>query len=150
MARRLSCLSGNSAEFWLNAPRAVDPWDAAQAIGRDMRRIKPRRVAQHPNETGTPLMDAGAPHYRPHFHVVYHDRKCPFAVDTIECIAGSVPQPQQPLLEAWDELHVDDLRAAWTSVQSGASPGTLEPLQAGGRSMSHAMHRVDHVEVVGP
>ena len=41
MALRLSCLFGNSAEFWLNAQRAVDLWDAAKAIGNDMLRIKP-------------------------------------------------------------------------------------------------------------
>ena len=45
MARRLARLFGNSAEFWLNAQRAVDLWDAAQAIGNDMSRIKPLRVA---------------------------------------------------------------------------------------------------------
>ena len=45
MALRLARLFGNSAEFWLNAQRAVDLWDATQAIGNDMLRIKPLRVA---------------------------------------------------------------------------------------------------------
>ena len=45
MALRLSRLFGNSAEFWLNAQRAVDLWDAAQAIKGDVGRIKPLRVA---------------------------------------------------------------------------------------------------------
>ena len=45
MALRLSRLFGNSPEFWLNAQRAVDLWDAAQAIKGDMARIKPLRVA---------------------------------------------------------------------------------------------------------
>jgi addiction module HigA family antidote len=45
MALRLSRLFGNSAEFWLNAQRAVDLWDAAQAIQDVVRRIKPLRVA---------------------------------------------------------------------------------------------------------
>ena len=45
MALRLSRLFGNSAEFWLNAQRAVDLWDAAQAIKAEVRRIKPLRVA---------------------------------------------------------------------------------------------------------
>ena len=45
MALRLSCLFGNSPDFWLNAQRAVDLWDAAQALESDMRRIKPLRVA---------------------------------------------------------------------------------------------------------
>jgi plasmid maintenance system antidote protein VapI len=44
-ALRLSRLFGNSAEFWLNAQRAVDLWDAAQAIKEDVARIKPLRVA---------------------------------------------------------------------------------------------------------
>ena len=45
MALRLSRLFGNSPEFWLNAQRAVDLWDAAQAIKEDVARIKPLRVA---------------------------------------------------------------------------------------------------------
>jgi addiction module HigA family antidote len=45
MALRLSRLFGNSAEFWLNAQRSVDLWDAAQAIKNDVARIKPLRVA---------------------------------------------------------------------------------------------------------
>ena len=45
MALRLSRLFGNSPEFWLNAQRAVDLWDAAQEIGSEVRRIKPLTVA---------------------------------------------------------------------------------------------------------
>ena len=45
MALRLSRLFGNSPEFWLNAQRAVDLWDAKQAIKNAMARIKPLRVA---------------------------------------------------------------------------------------------------------
>lgn len=45
MALRLSRLFGNSAEFWLNAQRAVDLWDVAQAAGLDLKRIKPLIVA---------------------------------------------------------------------------------------------------------
>jgi len=45
MALRLSRLFGNSPEFWLNAQRAVDLWEAAQIIGSDVERIKPLIVA---------------------------------------------------------------------------------------------------------
>jgi addiction module HigA family antidote len=44
MAIRLSCLFGNAAEFWMNAQRAVDLWDAMQAIKGEVARIKPLRV----------------------------------------------------------------------------------------------------------
>lgn len=45
MALRLARLFGNSPEFWLNAQRAVDLWDAAEAIHADVARIKPLEVA---------------------------------------------------------------------------------------------------------
>ena len=45
MALRLSRLFGNSPEFWLNAQRAVDLWDAAQTIRSDVDRIKPLSAA---------------------------------------------------------------------------------------------------------
>ncbi len=41
MALRLSRLFGNSPEFWLNAQRAVDLWDAAQSIQDEVARIHP-------------------------------------------------------------------------------------------------------------
>jgi len=45
MALRLARLFGNSPEFWLNAQRAIDLWDAEQAIKKDVRRIKPLSAA---------------------------------------------------------------------------------------------------------
>jgi len=41
MALRLSRLFGNSPEFWLNAQRAVDLWEAARNIKRTIARISP-------------------------------------------------------------------------------------------------------------
>jgi addiction module HigA family antidote len=45
MALRLSRLFGNSPEFWLNAQRAIDLWEAGKAIRGDMRRIRPLSAA---------------------------------------------------------------------------------------------------------
>jgi addiction module HigA family antidote len=45
MALRLSRLFGNSPEFWLNAQRAVDLWEASKAIREEMRRIRPLNAA---------------------------------------------------------------------------------------------------------
>jgi addiction module HigA family antidote len=44
MALRLGRLFGNSPEFWLNAQRAVDLWDAQRALGAKVERIKPLEV----------------------------------------------------------------------------------------------------------
>ena len=45
MALRLARLFGNTPEFWLNAQRGVDLWDAAQAIKAEVKRIKPLSIA---------------------------------------------------------------------------------------------------------
>jgi addiction module HigA family antidote len=45
MALRLSRLFGNSPEFWLNAQRAVDLWEAARAAKKNIDRIRPLNVA---------------------------------------------------------------------------------------------------------
>ena len=44
MALRLARLFGNSPQFWLNAQRSVDLWDAAQAIQNDVNRIRPLSI----------------------------------------------------------------------------------------------------------
>ncbi len=45
MALRLGRLFGNSPEFWLNAQRSVDLWDAARSTKGEIGRITPLRVA---------------------------------------------------------------------------------------------------------
>jgi len=44
MALRLARLFGDSAQFWLNAQREIDLWDAEQAIAADIDSIEPLRV----------------------------------------------------------------------------------------------------------
>ncbi len=45
MALRLSRLFGNTPEFWLNAQRAIDLWDAARNIKSKIDRISPLNAA---------------------------------------------------------------------------------------------------------
>lgn len=45
MAIRLGRLFGNSAEFWLNAQRALDLWEANQALKSEVSRIRPLSAA---------------------------------------------------------------------------------------------------------
>jgi len=45
MALRLNRLFGNSPEFWLNAQRAVDLWDAQNSHGKEIKRIRPLKAA---------------------------------------------------------------------------------------------------------
>jgi antitoxin HigA-1 len=45
MAIRLSRLFGNTPEFWLNAQRTVDLWDAEKTLKNSLHRIKPLTAA---------------------------------------------------------------------------------------------------------
>jgi antitoxin HigA-1 len=45
MALRLARLFGNTPEFWLNAQRAVDLWEAEKALKTSVRQIKPLTAA---------------------------------------------------------------------------------------------------------
>lgn len=45
MALRLSRLFGNTPEFWLNAQRAIDLWEAAETLKDDVARIRPLDAA---------------------------------------------------------------------------------------------------------
>ena len=45
MALRLAQLFGNTSEFWLNAQREVDLWDARSRLSKTVKKIKPLRTA---------------------------------------------------------------------------------------------------------
>jgi addiction module HigA family antidote len=45
MAIRMARLFGNTPEFWLNAQRAVDLWEAERALKKTVRQIKPLTAA---------------------------------------------------------------------------------------------------------
>ena len=48
---------------------------------------------------------------------------------TFDLIAGSFPKPQQRLVEAWAELHRDELLANWERLQQGRAPSRIDPLR---------------------
>ncbi len=75
------------------------------------------------------FMEVGAPHHRPHFHAVYQAFNGVFALDPIECISGDLPRTQQRLVEAWAEIHREELLNDWALLQSGKPPLKIEPLR---------------------
>ena len=69
-----------------------------------------------------------APHHRPHFHAFYQDDAVSIAIDTIEVLAGGLPRKQERLVEAWAELHRQELLAAWQAMLNRQPPGKIDPL----------------------
>jgi len=68
-------------------------------------------------------------HHRPHFHAYYQDDAAVYTIDTIELIAGTLPRRQQRFVEAWAELHQDELLDVWSRLQTGQIPYRIDPLR---------------------
>ncbi len=73
--------------------------------------------------------EVGAQDHVPHFHAYYQEEAGIFSVDPVEIIAGSLPRRQKRLVEAWAELHQNELVAAWETLQQGRTPRPIEPLK---------------------
>ena len=73
--------------------------------------------------------EAGGPHHLPHFHAYYQDDVGIFTLDPIDLIAGGLPIRQRRLVEAWAELHREELIADWRRLQQGRHPMPIEPLR---------------------
>lgn len=73
-------------------------------------------------------MEVGEPHHLPHFHAYYQDQVAVFSLDPIDLIAGTLPRRQRRLVEAWAELHQQELAADWERLQAGEPPEPIDPL----------------------
>jgi hypothetical protein len=73
-------------------------------------------------------LEVGGPHHLPHFHAYYQDDVAVFSLDPVDLIAGSLPRRQRRLVEAWAELHQDELCTDWDRLQAGQRPVPIDPL----------------------
>jgi hypothetical protein len=75
------------------------------------------------------FVEPAASHHRPHFHAYYQDDVAVVAIDVVEVIAGALPRRQQRLVEAWAELHQQELLDDWEQLQKGQPARKIEPLR---------------------
>jgi hypothetical protein len=73
--------------------------------------------------------EAGISHHVAHFHAYYQDEAAVFSIQPVNLIAGAFPQKQRRLVEAWAELHQDELLTDWDLLHSGRSATPIEPLK---------------------
>lgn len=73
--------------------------------------------------------EPGTPHQVPHFHAYYQDDVAVVAIDPVDILAGGLPQRQRRLVEAWAELHQNELRADWVLLHAGRKAAPIEPLK---------------------
>jgi hypothetical protein len=74
-------------------------------------------------------MEAGEPRHLPHFHAYYQDETAVIGLEPIELVAGTLPRRQRRFVEAWAELHQEELLADWQRLQGGLAPLPIAPLE---------------------
>jgi hypothetical protein len=67
-------------------------------------------------------------HGRPHFHAYYGEHEASLDLAG-EIIAGELPRRQLRLVQAWAELHVDELKADWELAVNRKPPNPIAPLR---------------------
>ena len=68
-------------------------------------------------------------HNPPHVHAYYQDSKGSISISDGELLVGKVPRKQLRLIQAWIEIHRDELLADWELCQNGEKPFNIEPLK---------------------
>ncbi len=68
-------------------------------------------------------------HKLPHVHAKYQDDEVIVVIPDGEVLEGTIPKPKMKLLQAWVELHQDELMANWELAVSGQQPYKIEPLR---------------------
>jgi len=74
-------------------------------------------------------VEAAAPHHTPHFHVYYQSDVAVYSITPVDLLTGDLPRRQRRLVEAWAELHTEELSLAWQALQAGQLPPPIEPLR---------------------
>ncbi len=72
--------------------------------------------------------EVGGKHNLPHIHAEYSGEEVVMTFDGI-ILEGSFPKNKLKLLEAWVEIHKDDLEANWKLLSIGEQHFRIDPLR---------------------
>jgi Domain of unknown function (DUF4160) len=64
----------------------------------------------------------------PHIHAKYAEFEASISIEDGEILAGELPRKQLRLVQAWIELHRDELKADWDLSIAGENPYKIPPL----------------------
>lgn len=68
-------------------------------------------------------------HKKPHIHVKYQEQEAVVAISDGELLEGELKPNKLKLVEAWVEIHKEDLMADWDLAVKGEHPFNIEPLR---------------------
>ena len=68
-------------------------------------------------------------HNCPHIHAEYGEYEASIAIDGGAILSGSLPPAKMKLVQAWIEIHREDLLADWKLAVAGEPIFKIEPLR---------------------
>ena len=68
-------------------------------------------------------------HKLPHIHVKYQETEAVFSISDGEVIEGELKSNKRKLVEAWIEIHKEDLMANWELAVNGKNIFRIDPLK---------------------
>ena len=72
--------------------------------------------------------DKRQPHL-PHIHVRYQEQEAVLSIDDGEVLGGQIKPNKLRLVQAWIEIHRDELLADWLLASEGQTVFTIDPLK---------------------
>lgn len=68
-------------------------------------------------------------HSCPHVHAEYGEHSATLSISDGVVLAGGLPSSKMKLVQAWMEIHRDELLADWTLAVSGEPVFKIDPLK---------------------
>jgi hypothetical protein len=68
-------------------------------------------------------------HHLPHIYVRYQGDEASVAIDDGSKLEGNLPNKQLKMVQAWIEIHKDELVVDWELAVNGDEPFRIAPLQ---------------------
>jgi len=68
-------------------------------------------------------------HNKPHIHVHYQDDSAVIEIPNGTLLEGKLPKQKMKLVEAWIEIHQEELIADWQLAVNGESVFKIDPLR---------------------
>ena len=68
-------------------------------------------------------------HHTPHIHVKYQSHEAVISIPDGKLLEGEIPQNKMKLVQAWIEIHHEDLMADWELAISGENVFKIDPLR---------------------
>lgn len=68
-------------------------------------------------------------HHLPHIHVRYQGKNAAVSIEDGSVLDGSLPTKQLKMIQAWIEIHKEELLVDWELAIHGEEPFRIAPLQ---------------------